>query len=807
MSSEIEMRSAAQRQARRLNELQDKEEASLLGSGNPQRRSASSSPQSLSNDFVVCNTAWSRLSCPTRSILLLVIGVLLVFATYEFGMDNGVREQEKENAKHGSDYSLTSWKVFGGDGRNNDDPSNKAKASNKAGNYSDSDREKLMNTLFPPPLPKLEPGTKRFNKQILINARGRAQFLIGSLDIYYGGREKAQAMLVKSWQAEWQLDDDYVFLDENEDQSNDAVDNAVADEDAADGERHRRIKRNKDGQDKDDDDDDDIKKEEKKKKRKDRKNKKKGVKTRDVLNDPENMSPEELKIYHHHRRQRTSKLVSTMARAVLNPHQLKFIIGTIGSSVAAGHDNCHYDSYESQLERTLTPVFAAANLMAMVQNAGEGGGCGDTHQNQVYCITHNVSPDVDIIHYSWTYFEKETPEVQREQLLRWAQTMERRPMVHHLNARGNKNTCMGGTQANVDLAETYAMYGYNSFCIQTGLYFGGHDYDTENENGINRFGWQKQGDGYHNTTRYGEELPDDDPRKISLGTVYRNWHPGPLGFQIASDAFAYVYTMGLLKALNIIEEDMINGVDPMDRWFNTERRLTTEQKEKGHPQQLRSVSSPSKSSIRRQLPQLPPLVNMPEPMFCDPLYCSIPHPPSCLNYEKPTFGIPGITVETQSNWTISHDPNKWNKMVGKVDIAIIKALHDKEWERKCAHLDACGGVWAQDSTSGTLTYELPSSQMTAGLVFVCGCCGKNVGENMFLHNQNVTIKLNGRVLDKSKMDVFPNAKCIRLLKHFGENGYEKEDTMLLSFDMADQDPDLAYEARAPSVKISHVVAL
>jgi len=72
------------------------------------------------------------------------------------------------------------------------------------------------------------------------------------------------------------------------------------------------------------------------------------------------------------------------------------VIGTIGSSVAAGHDNCHYDSYEMQLERTLTPVFAPAKMHAIVQNAGEGGGCGDSYQNEGMCITQNVSPNVDI---------------------------------------------------------------------------------------------------------------------------------------------------------------------------------------------------------------------------------------------------------------------------------------------------------------------------------------------------------------------------------------------------------------------------
>lgn len=159
-----------------------------------------------------------------------------------------------------------------------------------------------------------------------------------------------------------------------------------------------------------------------------------------------------------------------MARALLNPHQDKFIIGTIGSSVAAGHDNCEYDAYENQLQRTIAPVFAAAQMEAEVQNAGEGGGCGDSHQNQVFCITHNVSPDVDIIHYSWTYFEKEDAEVQREQLVRWAQYMERRPMVHHLVARGKQNTCNGDSLANAALDKKYAVYGYNAFCIQTGEY-------------------------------------------------------------------------------------------------------------------------------------------------------------------------------------------------------------------------------------------------------------------------------------------------------------------------------------------------
>ena len=116
----------------------------------------------------------------------------------------------------------------------------------------------------------------------------------------------------------------------------------------------------------------------------------------------------------------------------------------------------------------------------------QGGGCGDTHENQVFCITHNVSPNVDIIHYSWTYFEKGGAEVQRESLIRWGQRMEHRPMVHHLVARGKANTCEGDNEQNVRLNDVYAKFGYNAFCIQTGLYAGGYDYDKDEEMGIKR---------------------------------------------------------------------------------------------------------------------------------------------------------------------------------------------------------------------------------------------------------------------------------------------------------------------------------
>ena len=142
-----------------------------------------------------------------------------------------------------------------------------------------------------------------------------------------------------------------------------------------------------------------------------------------------------------------------------------------------------------------------------------------------------------------------------------------------------------------------------------------------------------------------------------------------MGFQVAADAFAYVYVTGLLKALDVIEQDMNDGVNILDRWFE--------------PHDNRRVLGDSSS--RQQHSPLT-LGTLPEPLFCDKIYCSTPHPPSCLNYELPTFGNPGITVKSQGDWAISHNENKWNYEVGKVDIKWIKESNDaEEWKVKCKH--------------------------------------------------------------------------------------------------------------------------
>jgi len=69
---------------------------------------------------------------------------------------------------------------------------------------------------------------------------------------------------------------------------------------------------------------------------------------------------------------------------------------------------------------------------------------------------------------------------------------------------------------------------------------------------------------------------------------------------------------------------------------------------------------------------------------------------------------------------------------------------------------------------------------------------------MVLNNDNLVFQLNGRVLDKKGMDLYPADKCVRLLKGFEESGYQKEEKMLLSVGVLGGDTE---------VKISHVIVL
>lgn len=169
-----------------------------------------------------------------------------------------------------------------------------------------------------------------------------------------------------------------------------------------------------------------------------------------------------------------------------------------------------------------------------------------------------------------------------------------------------------------------------------------------------------------------------------------------MGFQLTSDAFTYVYTQALLKALDLIEKDMNDGKDPREEWSASERPLLLKK-------------------------------DLPEPKVCDPEYCVVDEVPGCLNYELPTFGFWGPRVEDPDDdlnpyrgenqkWKVWHQPNDIWYMVGKQDMAIFRDRDDKEI---CRHSDACGGISAQKAEDGMVVFRLP--KMEVGLVVICAC--------------------------------------------------------------------------------------
>ena len=465
------------------------------------------------------------------------------------------------------------------------------------------------------------------------------------------------------------------------------------------------------------------------------------------------VSSRENNMTNNEKHDRNIKLIDTLARALVNDDQHTFLISGIGSSVFAGHDNCHYDSYQSQMERLWSPVWHAADMEFVFQNAGEGGGCGDSYANQNYCFMQNGNPNSDLFHWSWTYFGEAS--VDMEMLIRWTQLLPKRPSVHGLQLGLRPDNGAWN-----ELAKHYSKVGFNMVYKQQALVNGGHNYTAEENNPdetkrFNRFGWGYVGDGYHNTTRYGEDL--EEIRKHSLGTNMRNWHPGPLGFQTVSDVYTYTYTIALLKALDLIEQDLNNGIDPRDTWSESTRLTITKD-------------------------------NLPTPILCDPQYCVVDEPPQCLNFELPTFGVSGASVEhgnfppleeyfdkLQSpghtanptndnlnpykdelqNWTMWHTPNDLWYMTNQDDKAYYQ---DREDRNVCRHNDACGGISAQTVADGSVVFRLP--QMLVGLLIICGM------ESPIYNNTNIEISYNTLVIELDQMDVYPNGKCTRLMKNF-----------------------------------------
>jgi len=115
-------------------------------------------------------------------------------------------------------------------------------------------------------------------------------------------------------------------------------------------------------------------------------------------------------------------------------------------------------------------------------------------------------------------------------------------------------------------------------------------------------------------------------------------------------------------------------------------------------------------------------------------------------------------------------------------------------------LDACGGISAEKADDGMVVFRLP--KMEVGLVVICACCGKKVGESMLMNNEDIEISYNTVPLDRSTWDIWPDNKCVRVLKRFPTSGRESETPTGHAY-LAIK---VLNDMRGP-VRISHVITL
>ncbi|MEM9305223.1 MAG: hypothetical protein AAGE01_24145 [Pseudomonadota bacterium] len=383
-----------------------------------------------------------------------------------------------------------------------------------------------------------------------------------------------------------------------------------------------------------------------------------------------------------------------------------FVIGAIGSSVIAGHDSCLADNYPSQLERTLAPVWEAAEIAFSVRNAAQGGACGDSYQNQVWCLATLVGDDLDVTHYEWTYFENRDPN-----MFAFHEMFYRNSLLHSGAAAHQllyTGDCDGLHARDQALLERYAPFGADVLCMSRGITRAGYPGKA----------WGVVGDTLHDTTREGE-APDVTPeRRDSLGVVFRNWHPGPLLFQTTADALAWRYTEALLLALEWIEREPA----PFERWPAFTDALTS--------------------------------ADLPKLTECPASWCGGDDLPVCANFETPTFGrnsiallaaiekpVPGDKIGA---WTFTATPEQRPLPEGEAD-----------WPH-CTHPQACSGWSAPRGVAPEpLRFEVPA--LSQGLLLAC-CGRKHCGADF--EQAGATFTLDGEA-SQARASTFAQ-KCIEI---------------------------------------------
>ena len=262
-----------------------------------------------------------------------------------------------------------------------------------------------------------------------------------------------------------------------------------------------------------------------------------------------------------------------------------------------------------------------------------------------------------------------------------------------------------------ELLDRYARYGANILCMERGL----------KKAGFHGREWGVVGDTLHDTTRYGEDPAIDPARRRSLGVVFRDWHPGPLLFQLTADALTYSYTDAMLLAIDAIAAE----AEPLTRWA-----------------------------------MKPAAASLPAPLVCDPKLCDVERGPSCLTYQRPTYGESAIRrIESGENAKLAEGGAAWIGD-GWAAWAADPSFDMPDAERarpECAHLDSCAGLVAPvGRDAGWLRFELPP--LEAGFLAVC-CAEKHCGKRLL--ESGVEFQLDGIPVEGTP-EVLWGGKCVRV---------------------------------------------
>jgi len=409
----------------------------------------------------------------------------------------------------------------------------------------------------------------------------------------------------------------------------------------------------------------------------------------------------------------------------------------------------------------IRPLWSFANVHLEIRNAGITGHCGDTHQNSIWCFRNILGDDTDIAHYEWTYMEnhRTEPDINHERWLRWLLMMKHSPPGHFFTVgTGTQFNCLGAwDRSKKRIPELYGQFGANILCLDNGLKLQGYNKLTHEK---------RPGDGLHISTRYANEASPS--RKKSLSYVYRNWHPGPLGFQMIADTFAYYYGNAMLLALDKIE----NIAEK-----NTENTIMALRKK--WPRRMKPLS----------------YVDLPPPAYCEPRFCNVM--PNCIDFEYPTFGEPQITIIPVTNGS-----NIYREMMTGLEIGWDKyeasptTLIPKP-EKKlsyCKHKDRCGSIRGRGRNSGWLSLDIPP--LSVGRIVLCSLKHSTKWK---LFGSDLVVMLQKKRIHMSERKLIWQ-KCLQVQSAFPSNEYgEKLKNTPLQLGI--------FVKSRKQIDISHVIAI